>query len=118
MVIRKVHLKQLLLQAMKFVAIILSIFIVYLVSVPCVDEIDHASKSVIEHSTPQGSPCNHNDHDACTPFCVCSCCGVVVVISLVHFDSLPYMMLQAVINSIQKELFSNFFQSFWQPPKL
>jgi hypothetical protein len=115
---KKVIQKQLFLQAMKFFAIILSFTIFYLVSIPCVDEIIHSNKSAIEHTSPQENPCNHSDHDACSPFCVCSCCGVVVVMSFIYFDSIPYLILQAIINPIQKSLYSSFYQSFWQPPKL
>jgi len=64
---------------MKFIAIIFSVYIVYLVTVPCIDAVFHATDSVIEHTSHQGNACNHGGSDACSPFCVCSCCGVVVV---------------------------------------
>ncbi len=103
---------------MKFVAIIISIFIFYMVSVPCVDEVIHIEKSILAKSTPQGNPCSPSEHDACTPFCVCSCCGVVVVIANIYFDSQPIFAFKTVFLSFNKTFTSNFFQSFWQPPKL
>ncbi len=103
---------------MKIIAIIFSVFILYLVSVPCVDEIIHIEKSTLENSTPQGSPCNHKDHDACTPFCVCACCGVVVVLANAHFNTQPVYVFETEFLSIYKEITSSFSQSFWQPPKL
>jgi len=98
---------------MKFVAILFSIFIFYMVSVPCVDELFHEVKS-----SSQENPCNHGDHDACTPFCVCSCCGIVVVVSNITFDSQPDFIIETEFLSSNKDITSHFLQSFWQPPKL
>lgn len=89
-----------------------------MVSVPCVDEIIHTHKSTLEQSTPQGNPCNHEDHDACTPFCVCSCCGIVVVLANIHFESQPIYSFETEFLTHYKETTSSFHQSFWQPPKL
>jgi hypothetical protein len=86
--------------------------------VPCVDEIVHVEKSTLEQSTSQGKPCNHEDHDACTPFCVCSCCGIVVVLSNIIFDSQPNYITETEFLSSYKASTSSFTQSFWQPPKL
>lgn len=103
---------------MKFIAIVYSFLILYLVTVPCVDEIVHIEKSLLEQSTPQGHPCNHDDHDACSPFCVCSCCGIVVILTDFVFFSQPVYIFKSEILSFYKEINSTFIQSFWQPPKL
>jgi len=103
---------------MKFIAVIYSVFILYLVAVPCADEVIHIEKSKLEQSSPQGKPCNHSEQDGCSPFCVCSCCGVVVVMSFVNFDCQPNAIIKTEFLSFYKDSASTFFQSFWQPPKL
>jgi hypothetical protein len=102
---------------MKIFTILCSFFIFYLVTIPCVDEIIHIEKSMLENTTPQGHSCNHEDQDSCSPFCVCSCCGIVVVLTNIIFDSQPVFIQETEFLSIYTETSSNFFQSFWQPPK-
>lgn len=99
-------------------ALILSFLTIYLVSLPCADEIVHVEKSKLEQSNPQGKPCNHSEQDGCSPFCVCACCGVVVVMSFVNFDCQPNAIVKTEFLSFYKDFASSFFQSFWQPPKL
>ena len=103
---------------MKFIAVIYSVFILYLVTVPCADEVIHIEKSKLEQSTPQGKPCNHTEQDGCSPFCVCACCGVVVVMNFINYDCQPNSFIKTEFLSFYKDFTSSFFQSFWQPPKL
>ena len=104
-------------QLMKYIAFILSIYICYLVSAPCVDEPFRAGNQwrPVAHQCPD----SQSDHaDACSPFCICSCCSIPVTVAPGMFISQPYYSFQ---RSIFPELtvFHSFFNvAFWQPPKL
>lgn len=107
---------------MKFLNIILSIYLVALLCIPCADiEVNSVAYSTKEMDG------NHKDHshdkenDLCSPFCICNCCGAQI------FNYFPSTNFEfpTIVSAIEtKESFykstftSNFFGSIWQPPQI
>ena len=64
---------------MKWIAILLSIYLMALSNMPCADmEVNSAAHKTAQFS----SEANHShdkDNDLCSPFCACNCCGAQVL---------------------------------------
>ena len=103
---------------MKFVALLISIYVLYMVSVPCIDGASCMTNTHADHTSHHEEPADHNDADGCSPFCICTCCSVTVILTAFHFESDP--SYTPVIENIplNQGLTSTFFQHIWQPPKI
>ena len=103
---------------MKVFSIFLGIYILFMVSLPCVDDIRGCAK--IEHSIEAGQTGHHQSShgDACSPFCVCSCCSVTVDIPSDVFEAEPLSTIEFKVISFYQERHSFYFHHIWQPPKL
>jgi len=102
---------------MKVFACILSLYILILVAMPCVDvPQDHGvQKTELSQNTNIPQP---NDADTCSPFCVCSCCVSPISHHIYNVSFTCYSSTRIQFNN-----YSSFFTSFntasiWQPPKL
>lgn len=107
---------------MKYFWIIFSIFIMYLSISPCCDSGD--CKNVSEsHQTFNSQNENHEQHhqDACSPFCICSCCGNHLVnINFVSRQAIHIVFVELKERKITPYTFqftSDFEANIWQPPK-
>lgn len=101
---------------MRFFCYILSIYIVFLTSLPCIDQPlqNHVEKTEL------GGNSNHQHHDGddCSPFCTCNCCGTPVIQQdfFVHFDA--FTLLQEYDLPEYISVFtSDYLKSIWQPPQ-
>jgi len=106
----------------KWLNIILSIYLVALASMPCADMNENsAAHDAIAHESNHGGHSHDKDNDLCSPFCACNCCGVQI---MSYFPTISYdfPLVSAVIKT--KEPFyrsvfaSDFFGSIWQPPQI
>mgnify|MGYP006171204831 CR=1 FL=1 len=106
---------------MKWIAIVMSIYLMALSNMPCADmEVNSAM-----HKTAQfASEDNHShdkDNDLCSPFCACNCCGAQVLSyqSAVSFDfPVAYNLILKSLPSYNSVFTSNFYGSIWQPPQI
>lgn len=68
----------------------------------------------------QDSHQNHND-DSCSSFCICNCCGRIVIAEKTVFV-LPNSDALKAYNSLKfnytPHFYSNYFGNIWLPPKL
>jgi hypothetical protein len=102
---------------MKALAVILSVYILVLTAIPCLDLPKNDILQKVELS--QNTTDNHqNDGDHCSPFCVCNCCGHPI-------EYMENTLLSSVFSFTGKQVFwhtpnfkSNPDHSIWQPPKL
>jgi len=103
---------------MKYLTFILSIYTICLVSAPCVDEVLPCNILVSEQTDHQhsGAPSDHSD--ACSPFCICSCCSVPVTIAQNAYICHPFFAFQRSIIAGSSQFISSFTVNFWQPPKI
>ncbi len=102
---------------MKFFTVILSLYILALTAVPCIDVhgIDTSNKSeeFQKTSTDRSSGIDH-----CSPFCTCDCCVSPVLYQdfNLHFNS--FSLDQNHFTQYFTDYVSSIFTSIWQPPKL
>ncbi|WP_238531100.1 DUF6660 family protein [Flavobacterium frigoris] len=103
---------------MKLTNAILSIIILILSCMPCADmeTVTSYNKATISMQSSQ-----HQDKDACSPLCICSCCGCQGF----DYNSIYVYNLFSVKTIIDKKVpeyksifTSNFFGSIWQPPQI
>jgi len=85
---------------MKLLAAILSIYILVLTALPCIDEPeDH---SVQKNVITQNSTDNHqHEENHCSPFCTCQCCATPVVFSnfVVHFECFSFIQNISILRA-------------------
>ncbi len=103
---------------MKIFSILMSIYILFMVSLPCVDDIQSYTKT--DHAIETGQTAqHHNNHgDSCSPFCVCSCCSVTVELTYYMFEANPLSTIEFKVVPFYQERVSTYFNHIWQPPKL
>jgi len=102
---------------MKFIAAILSIYILVLVAFPCADK----SECNVMHKTElsqQATASTVPAMDECSPFCVCNCCVSIVLVQIfsVSFESLFYTHYR--FPEFKPSFSFAGFSSIWQPPQL
>jgi hypothetical protein len=103
---------------MKMLAYILCIYIVYLVSLPCVDEDNYSCSSYLEQSSHQANDHDHQHHNTCSPFCVCVCCNVTVVMAKYWVQKKPFRLAQPAFIPFYEKIISVYHSNIWQPPKV
>lgn len=101
---------------MKAFASILSLYILFLTALPCVDKPDSCDLQATVLSIPQG---NHvQDVDHCSPFCTCNCCSSPKIQEdcTVQFNS--FEILLACISGQVLMPVATHTGNIWQPPRL
>ena len=101
---------------LKIFSIILSIYIIALTLIPCVDNYSDScmNKQEFVNNDDNSHPL---DIDLCSPFCVCNCCGTSISISLNIFIPIKTIPITLYFpNTVPK--IADIAYSFWQPPKI
>jgi hypothetical protein len=102
----------------KTVNFILSIYLIVLSCLPCVDmEQDIMFDNVTIHNQSN----HHQDNHFCSPLCICNCCSSqsFVYNPIYNFNFIPVKILIDKKNPEYKSILtSNFFGSIWQPPQI
>ena len=100
---------------MKFLTVILSIYVMILTFMPCADA--HVGNADCHSTVQQDQSGEHSeDIEFCSPFCFCACCQIL---SLTSIYTIPKINLPDV-NIITPSLVQNEIEStisFWRPPK-
>lgn len=102
---------------MKFFACILSVYVLTLTIIPCVDVCQNKYIQNVELSK-SASDSQHPNADQCSPFCTCTCCTLSIVFQdcSIQFSCLPiYKEHQTAYKS---SYISSLHSSIWQPPKI
>jgi hypothetical protein len=106
----------------KIFSYILSIYLVVLSCLPCADvEASNFTHNLSKIETNSDNHSHDQENDACSPFCICNCCGqsVLSYVPTVVFNFQTSIEEIETLNSIYKSnLYSNFFGSIWQPPQI
>ena len=102
---------------MKVFAFILSLYILILVAIPCVDVPPNHALQKNELSQNANSH-HHNDSDTCSPFCVCSCCVSPISHLIYRVSFTCYSSTRIQFNTYTSFFTSYNTASIWQPPKL
>ena len=109
---------------MKYLSLLLSIYLWALTAVPCSDmpniEQDNVRYSTISQAD-TSSEHEHSHSDICSPFCVCACCQVLIV-----FPFSPTFTLQVPITNVDMDYNTHYtykkvmayYGAIWTPPKV
>ncbi|MBS1647288.1 MAG: hypothetical protein JST67_08100 [Bacteroidetes bacterium] len=103
---------------MKIFKLLFALYILCISSVPCTD----VEPPCANNTVPQvcEKTCNNpHEHETCSPFCVCFCCGSMVIQAqkwegMQPADQTSKTIHFSCINNDTKDLPS----SVWQPPKM
>jgi hypothetical protein len=103
----------------KLVALFLSLYIVFLTVQPCVDhDLKPPGLQCQQiHATTPASESSADHHDACSPFCTCSCCSLSMAVSgpmaLPPAIIVPQVLSFCFITGTE----SIYVQPVWDPPR-
>ncbi|HNW97228.1 MAG TPA: hypothetical protein PKK00_02305 [Bacteroidales bacterium] len=105
---------------MKWLHLILAIYISSLCFYPCKDNGDHEAFSV--QKIKDSKSCNeHHDENCChhcSPFCFCNCCQVNTVVSLsFEFHQISTLSKEIITEYVEHSIPEIYYQ-IWQPPKI
>lgn len=103
---------------MKFIAITLSLFILFLSAKPCSD----GQNVEDQHQEEISSNHNHqNDSDdSCPVTCVCNCCGMSITYEpLKTYNLIDYSKISTELITTYQPIYRfNFHSNIWQPPQV
>ena len=101
---------------MKIFSFIMAIFFAFLISVPCADGFSVHENEVSEEQSHQ----EKENPDACTPFCICSCCGAqysFLKFEILSFETFTKNIFEK-ISTHHNSVFFDILYGIWQPPKI
>ncbi|WP_430971575.1 DUF6660 family protein [Sunxiuqinia rutila] len=101
---------------MKYVAVILSVYIMVLTAMPC-DDVHAANTNSVSLELVKKSPNQTNDIDLCSPFCFCHCCQTLSFPSFFRISNVNLVKITLDIK-LKEPAFSSPIAPIWQPPKI
>jgi hypothetical protein len=102
---------------MKLLTIILSAYVIFLTTLPCVDKL--VDIKLVGNATTQCQGHSHQeDADHCSPFCTCDCCVSPVLTEdhIIPFNTYPIPEKYETVYTTA--YVSMLFTYIWHPPKL
>jgi hypothetical protein len=101
----------------RLLAFCLACYVLSLVLTPCVDQLFTGQETTcVQYAS--GMDDSHSDHhDACSPFCTCSCCNVSMEVTsgfILPASSPDYNEIDMFVTPQVSDTFS---PQIWQPPK-
>lgn len=101
---------------MKYFAFILSVYVLVLTGIPCVDV---PKDNTMQKNELSNSSSDHHEHttDLCSPFCTCDCCvSPILTNSSIQFTCTS--IVQKLLSEYSNSFISSLYATIWQPPKL
>jgi len=100
---------------MRFLALIFSMYILLLTSLPCKEmkEKDHAQNAPVSQSSN-----NHDNCNECSPFCTCNCCATPMVCQLDLVDFQVSTIVRKHETTYPTLFVTQLSGDIWQPPQL
>lgn len=101
---------------MKILAILLSVFMLFLAVEPCGDAVNQESHL---ETTAQAPDHSQDQTDNCTASCYCSCCGTVIYIDqIATFGIFSKNLISTQLSSAYLVSYQfDFHTGIWQPPQ-
>lgn len=101
---------------MKYLSSILSLYILILIAVPCIDApIDEDTQHIELTSSNSHSHQHHTDQ--CSPLCTCQCCASPLVYTENLIQLSNFTFAQEVQSSYKSIFSTSCISPIWQPPK-
>jgi hypothetical protein len=97
--------------------VLMAFYVLVLVFAPCVDgdfSIDPNPRPVISSAA---VPIHQDQHDCCSPFCSCSCCGVSFEVLKSFFISRDFSLYGSLTFFFDSRFQSRSDFTIWEPPK-
>ena len=105
------------LHLMKIVAFVMAFWVLALSNMPCADAATINGKETSEVTKNTGSQ-QHNDADACSPFCHCACCaGFTITHIIVSTLVNPFYNLNPTDSFLHADVVAVALP-VWQPPQI
>lgn len=101
---------------MKIIAFILSVYILFLTAVPCIDKPEDYAVAKSEIS-PLTKNHNHQDCDHCSPFCTCNCCSSPKIQQTVAIVFVNFELITEYVPVYLPGISSSPSTRIWQPPQ-
>jgi hypothetical protein len=101
---------------MKVFHILLSVYILVLSSLACSDM--EATTSKNETAQISSSHTTSHEEEACSPLCICACCGSLAVHSSERIQQKPQEIIFQNFSPVEEKSVIDISLSVWQPPKL
>ena len=104
---------------MKFINLLLSIYIIALSCLPCTD-----AEGYIENNTAvvknQEKAISEHHADSCSPFCICNCCHSNGFYKTADYTTAAIIKINTENTKIEYSpvFISTFYKSIWLPPKI
>ena len=96
---------------------LLAWYVLFLTMTPCVDKELNCSKSQHLYAGQAATDRHTDHHDACSPFCTCSCCNLAMEVTAPYMIAIESFLPQKLIFSFDPRLISFFSYTIWEPPK-
>jgi hypothetical protein len=106
-----------LLLLMRIIIYILSLNILVLIAIPCIDLPQDNLLHRIELST-KTSDSHQNDLEHCSPFCTCYCCSSPIFYQTYTFQLYSFSLVKEYYSDNHFDFVSSAYTSIWQPPEL
>lgn len=101
---------------MKFLVLTFTAFILSLSVMPCTDGLTVVCDPV-HGTTHDHHGHSHQSEDSCPPFCVCSCCGIAMVLSEIELvDEVIRPVIPSVNFHYEMTYNGGVEVAVWQPP--
>lgn len=101
---------------MKFLAYLMAVAVLLLSFVPC-DDIETVGGNIKLEDTHQTKTDNHDEADACSPFCICACCSGFSINHSSFSLTKPISFTGIHFSNFLSSCASEIHTSFWQPPR-
>lgn len=102
---------------MKIFVLILSLYILFLTAIPCVEKPEDCD---FDKAGVSGKTSHSHDEDIhhCSPFCTCNCCSSPKIQqdAVMEFNSFQFLLTSITHFSIPKV--TPHISTIWQPPRL
>lgn len=101
---------------MKYFAFILSVYVLGLTVIPCVDVPKDDNLHKIELSN-TSSDHHETNHDLCSPFCICVCCVAPIIILTANSNTICSFEIKKMVSKYTNDIGSFLISKVWQPPQ-
>ncbi len=101
---------------MKIISFIFSFYFFTLAIIPCCDETECNELEQTTIAQSQDHSTHQHENEICSPFCICSCCGGITIITETVSTGTEIVTTELQAVSSNSKLLSVYL-AIWQPPK-
>jgi hypothetical protein len=104
---------------MRYLVIVVSIYMTFLALMPCQDNNDMAANPQLQTSVQKNQPGNEQcGQESCTPFCTCSCCSTVRQLTAGSPVTVFTKLVTRIYPDYEPSSIRKQAIKIWQPPQI